>query len=102
MVREVGPAPAEHQGEHGRRPGRASLSCRRIAPEHLEAGMLQGDLDWIVMKALEKDRTRRYGGRPTALAADVMRHLANEPGAGRSPGPRLLGSGSSPASIASG
>jgi eukaryotic-like serine/threonine-protein kinase len=39
---------------------------------------LRGDLDWIVMKALEKDRTRRY---PTSLdfAADIQRHLNNEP-----------------------
>ena len=39
---------------------------------------LRGDLDWIVMKALEKDRARRYetaGG----LAADLERHLQNEP-----------------------
>ena len=39
---------------------------------------LQGDLDWITMRALEKDRTRRYGS-PNELAADVQRHLADEP-----------------------
>jgi non-specific serine/threonine protein kinase/serine/threonine-protein kinase len=39
---------------------------------------LRGDLDWIVMKALEKDRTRRYAS-PSELAADVGRHLRNEP-----------------------
>jgi serine/threonine protein kinase/tetratricopeptide (TPR) repeat protein len=39
---------------------------------------LRGDLDWITMKALEKDRTRRYGS-PAELAADIRRHLANEP-----------------------
>ena len=40
--------------------------------------LLSGDLDWIVMKALDKDRNRRY---PTAngLAMDVQRYLANEP-----------------------
>jgi serine/threonine protein kinase/tetratricopeptide (TPR) repeat protein len=38
---------------------------------------LRGDLDWIVMKALEKDRTRRYGS-PTELAADVGRYLCKE------------------------
>ena len=39
---------------------------------------LRGDLDWITMKAMEKDRTRRY---PTAseLAADIRRHLRHEP-----------------------
>jgi tetratricopeptide (TPR) repeat protein len=41
------------------------------------ARQLKGDLDWIVMKALEKDRTRRYS-TPTELAADVERHLNNE------------------------
>jgi serine/threonine protein kinase/tetratricopeptide (TPR) repeat protein len=40
--------------------------------------LLRGDLDWITMKALEKDRTRRYGS-PAELAADVERHLRNEP-----------------------
>jgi tetratricopeptide (TPR) repeat protein/tRNA A-37 threonylcarbamoyl transferase component Bud32 len=38
---------------------------------------LQGDLDWIVMKCLEKDRTRRYE-TANGLAADIQRHLANE------------------------
>ncbi len=39
---------------------------------------LQGDLDWIVMKCLEKDRTRRYD-TANGLAMDIQRHLANEP-----------------------
>jgi tetratricopeptide (TPR) repeat protein len=39
---------------------------------------LRGDLDWIVMKALEKDRARRYE-TANGLAADVQRHLNNEP-----------------------
>src|SRR5262245_60255740 len=39
--------------------------------------LLRGDLDWIVMKALEKDRTRRYE-TANALAADLKRHLNNE------------------------
>jgi non-specific serine/threonine protein kinase/serine/threonine-protein kinase len=38
---------------------------------------LRGDLDWIVMKAIEKDRTRRYGS-PSELAADVDRYLRHE------------------------
>ena len=40
--------------------------------------VVRGDLDWIVMKALEKDRTRRYE-TASAMAEDVRRHLANEP-----------------------
>jgi serine/threonine protein kinase len=39
---------------------------------------LRGELDWIVMKAIERDRNRRYG-MPGELAADLRRHLANEP-----------------------
>ena len=50
---------------------------RRADPRSL-LRELRGDLDWITMKALEKDRTRRY---PTAseLAADLARHLNHEP-----------------------
>jgi serine/threonine protein kinase/tetratricopeptide (TPR) repeat protein len=39
---------------------------------------LRGDLDWIVMKALEKDRTRRYE-TAHGLALDIRRHLEHEP-----------------------
>ena len=39
---------------------------------------LRGDLDWIVMKALEKERSRRYP-TPDDLAADVKRHLEHRP-----------------------
>ena len=39
---------------------------------------LRGDLDWIVMKCLEKDRARRYE-TPHALALDLQRHLRSEP-----------------------
>jgi tetratricopeptide (TPR) repeat protein/tRNA A-37 threonylcarbamoyl transferase component Bud32 len=39
---------------------------------------LRGDLDWIVMKCLEKDRTRRYE-TANGLAADIRRHLNDEP-----------------------
>jgi WD40 repeat protein/serine/threonine protein kinase len=41
-------------------------------------GQVRGELDWIVMKALEKDRARRYESA-AALALDVERHLADEP-----------------------
>jgi serine/threonine protein kinase/tetratricopeptide (TPR) repeat protein len=42
------------------------------------ARQLRGDLDWITMKALEKDRTRRYGS-VSDLAADLRRHLDDQP-----------------------
>src|SRR5262249_38210016 len=38
----------------------------------------KGDLDWIVMKALEKDRSRRYE-TANAFVLDIKRHLNNEP-----------------------
>jgi WD40 repeat protein/serine/threonine protein kinase len=40
--------------------------------------LLRGDLDWVVMKALEKDRTRRYE-TANGLAMDLQRHLNHEP-----------------------
>jgi eukaryotic-like serine/threonine-protein kinase len=46
--------------------------------------VLRGDLDWIVMKCLEKDRTRRYE-TANGLAADLKRHLSNEPVVARPP-----------------
>src|SRR4029077_20421759 len=46
-------------------------------PGHL-VGLLRGDLDWIALKALEKDRDRRYG-TPSELAADVENYLSNRP-----------------------
>jgi non-specific serine/threonine protein kinase/serine/threonine-protein kinase len=60
---------------------RPTLSARAAArgtdPKQL-AGVLRGDLDWIVMKALEKNRERRYAS-PGELAADVSRSLRHEP-----------------------
>ena len=50
---------------------------RGIGPKQL-ASLLHGDLDWITMKALEKDRRRRYG-TPSELAADITHYLDNEP-----------------------
>jgi eukaryotic-like serine/threonine-protein kinase len=45
---------------------------------------IRGDLDWVAMKALEKDRTRRYE-TASALALDVQRFLGNEPIEARPP-----------------
>jgi serine/threonine protein kinase len=47
-------------------------------------GIIRGDLDWIVMKALEKDRARRYE-TANGLAADVLRHINCEPVMARPP-----------------
>jgi len=51
-------------------------SARRLVPSTLAAA-LKGDLDWIVLKALEKDRQRRYVS-PAELAADLQRHAKHE------------------------
>jgi eukaryotic-like serine/threonine-protein kinase len=48
--------------------------------------LVRGDLDWIVMKALEKDRARRYE-TANGLTADILRHLKNEPVTARPPTP---------------
>jgi len=56
---------------------------RKTNPESLTK-LVKGDLDWIVMKSLEKDRTRRYE-TAHALAEDIRRHMANEPISAGSP-----------------
>jgi tetratricopeptide (TPR) repeat protein len=64
-ITQLGPASTETAKNRHTEP-------RRLVSE------LRGDLDWITMRALEKDRTRRYQ-TANALAADVRRHLAHEP-----------------------
>ena len=50
---------------------------RQVDPKKLSEN-LRGDLDWIIMKALEKDRSRRYNSA-AAFASDIGRHLNDEP-----------------------
>ncbi|MBN2588945.1 MAG: protein kinase [Sedimentisphaerales bacterium] len=57
---------------------------RKTTPEVLRK-TVRGDLDWIVMKTLEKDRAHRYQ-TVYALAEDIARHLKNEPITASSPG----------------
>jgi eukaryotic-like serine/threonine-protein kinase len=56
---------------------------RRTTPDSLRR-TLRGDLDWIILKAMDKDRTRRYA-TANGLAGDVARYLANEPVVARPP-----------------
>jgi WD40 repeat protein len=56
---------------------------RRMEPSALTR-LFQGDLDWVVMKCLEKERARRYE-TASALAADLQRHLGSEPVVARPP-----------------
>src|SRR6202142_2363850 len=55
----------------------AAAEKRREEPRTF-ARHLQGELDWITLKALEKDRGRRYGSA-TELSADISRYLRSEP-----------------------
>ncbi len=57
---------------------------RRVDPAGLRRALL-GELDWIVMRCLEKDRVRRYQ-TADALADDISRHLRNEPVEAGAPG----------------
>jgi WD40 repeat protein len=56
---------------------RARAETRQVAPEKMSRE-LKGDLDWITLRALEKDRDRRYGSAG-ALAVDIRRHLGHKP-----------------------
>jgi eukaryotic-like serine/threonine-protein kinase len=54
------------------------VSASRKSDPHRLGQIIRGELDWIVMKALDKDRNRRYD-TASALAADVQRYLDDEP-----------------------
>ncbi len=55
-----------------------TVSANRKSDPHRLSQLFRGELDWIVMKALEKDRNRRYESA-SAFAADVQRYLHDEP-----------------------
>lgn len=73
---EEAPRPSVRLGEIAGRPRDGSSLGRRDSWNL--SRRVRGDLDWIAMKALEKDRARRYE-TASGLAADVRRHLSNEP-----------------------
>jgi non-specific serine/threonine protein kinase/serine/threonine-protein kinase len=76
VIREVEPpTPSTRVSTHENLPSIAAQ--RNVEPKKLTS-TVRGELDWIVMKCLEKDRTRRYES-PSALATDVMHYLADEP-----------------------
>jgi serine/threonine protein kinase len=54
-----------------------TAKLRSTEPQQL-ASELKGDLDWITLKALERERSRRYGS-PSEFAGDIQRYLNNEP-----------------------
>ncbi len=57
---------------------RTTVAQHRQSDPARMAGQLRGDLDWIVMKALAKDRARRYD-TANSFAEDIRRHLTSEP-----------------------
>ncbi|HKW28637.1 MAG TPA: serine/threonine-protein kinase [Verrucomicrobiae bacterium] len=65
---------------------RAIAGKRGLEPARM-ISLLKGDLDWIVMKAMEKDRSRRYE-TANGLAMDMTRYLNNEPVMARPPSRR--------------
>ena len=58
--------------------GAADIAARHRTDTRSLRRELSGDLDWITLRAMEKDRTRRYDSAE-ALADDLKRHLENEP-----------------------
>ena len=55
-----------------------TVSTQRSTEPAKLGGLMRGELDWIVMKSLEKDRSRRYA-TASDLARDIQRHLDDEP-----------------------
>src|SRR5262245_6962889 len=58
-------------------------AARQVEPRRL-LGLLRGELDWVVLRCLEKQRERRYE-TASALARDIQRYLADEPVEARPP-----------------
>jgi non-specific serine/threonine protein kinase/serine/threonine-protein kinase len=83
LIREVDPPrPSTRLSQRG---DASSVAAERRGTDvYTLTSQVRGDLDWIVMKALEKDRTRRYGS-PFQLVEDIRRHLAFEPVLARPP-----------------
>jgi serine/threonine protein kinase/tetratricopeptide (TPR) repeat protein len=72
---EEPPRPSTRLSSSGTLP---SIAAQRHTEPKLLTNLVRGELDWIVMKALDKDRSRRYQ-TANALAMDVQRYLADEP-----------------------
>jgi serine/threonine protein kinase/WD40 repeat protein len=73
---EEPPKPSTRLSDSG--PALATISAQRHTEPAKLATLVRGELDWIVMKTLEKDRNRRYESAGS-LAADVQRYLNDEP-----------------------
>jgi eukaryotic-like serine/threonine-protein kinase len=76
-LREEEPPRASGRVSEARDGSAAIALARGVEPRQL-VKLLRGDLDWITMKALERERDRRYGS-PSDLATDLRRYLNHEP-----------------------
>jgi serine/threonine protein kinase/tetratricopeptide (TPR) repeat protein len=76
LIREVEPPPPSRRLADSA--DAAEIAARRGTDPRRVVAQLRGDLDWIALKCLEKERPRRYDSA-AALAADVQRYLADEP-----------------------
>ncbi|MBM3882723.1 MAG: hypothetical protein FJ387_23875 [Verrucomicrobia bacterium] len=84
IIREKEPLPLSTKLNTLQGDTRTTAGKRRQTEVGKLVHQLQGDLDWIVMKCLEKDRTRRYE-TANGLAMDIQRHLKSEPIVARPP-----------------
>jgi hypothetical protein len=78
MIREDEPVPPSARVSTLQPEALSTTSQRRSTDPRNASAILRGELDWIVMKALEKDRGRRYESAG-AFATDVRRYLDDEP-----------------------
>jgi len=78
----------------------ADIAAHRNTEPRKLGALIRGELDWIVMKALEKDRQRRYE-TASGLARDVQRYLAGRGGGCRAAEPDVPRAEVRPAAIAS-
>jgi eukaryotic-like serine/threonine-protein kinase len=78
IIREDEPPRPSTRISTVRAAGKSTATGTRDGGTRQLSRLLRGELDWIVMKALEKDRSRRYESS-SALAADIQRYLSDEP-----------------------
>jgi serine/threonine protein kinase/WD40 repeat protein len=76
-IREIDPPRPSHRLSTLSEVNRSTVASDRGTDPTQLSLLLRGDLDWIAMRCLEKDRTRRYDSA-TALAADIERHLNDD------------------------
>lgn len=82
-LREGDPPSPSAKLSLGEETATAAAERRATEPSHL-VRLLRGDLDWITLKAVDKDRTRRYASA-SGLSADIQHYLNDEPVTARRP-----------------